>query len=125
LNNKEKAIVEKDGKLTGRERAIEEALSQGVPGIADLKELDVAVERIAASTAPPEPEPVPELEAEPKKEKGVGEGKKGKKSKADEEAKPTVKEFACPYCNNIFSAETTGVPLEVYCPSCNERVTVM
>ena len=43
----------------------------------------------------------------------------------NESPKLVLKEYACPYCNNIFSAETSGKPIIVYCPTCNEQVTVM
>ena len=93
-----------------------------------MGELDKAVERIAATTEPPAPEVVTPSETPVEvAEKAIEEEtkEKPKKEKAKTEAKPTIKEYACPYCNNIFSAETTGVPIEVYCPTCNERVTVM
>ena len=37
---------------------------------------------------------------------------------------PQVTQFSCPYCNNVFSAESLGIELEIDCPMCKKRIVI-
>ena len=37
---------------------------------------------------------------------------------------PQMKQFSCPFCNNIFSAESLEITIEIDCPMCKKGLVL-